>query len=245
MKHARYGFTIVEIIIVITVLGILTALSAVSFNGWQRDAADSATKSDLIQATSSLESYQNFKDDYPPNLAGTNFAASNTVVLTLYTNAPQTRTYENLTPAQNTQLFLNSCNANMPITSSDGSTTYNTSCVLSGKNLHVKGQVSSNIVIDGPTVQQSDIVLNCGSRCDAALSAMIDEFLAQNGSFPLTIPNQQVALPDPVLTSYGSATDYCLEARASAFNDIVYHTLTGGNSVVVGSCPNDPELHYP
>ena len=239
------GFTIVELVIIIAVLGILAGLVIFSFAGWQRSIAQNAVRSDVQQATSSLDSFRNFKTDYPPNLSGTNFAASDEVALTLRTNAPQTRSYTNLTPDQNAQLFLNTCNALMPIKSADGQTTYNTSCVFSGNNIHVKGQVSSNAIFNGPVVDESEVQLPCGSVCTTAVATLKQQFLLQNGSFPLTVPKSQVSLPPYELTSYGNATKYCLEGVSSRFSDIVYHTNSTDKTVVTGACTDDPELHYP
>ena len=245
MHKPTSGFTIVELMVIISVLAVLAGIGWVGYGTWQRNAANSTVKSDVRHAASGLKTYQNFKNDYPPNLAGTNFAATDNVGLTLYTNAPQLRTYDNLTPSQNAQLFLNACNANMPTTSADGSVIYNTACTFAGNNVHVNGTVGSNIVIQGPNVSQGDIALNCGSECDAAVAAMISDFLAQNGTFPLDVPKSQVALPEPTLTTYGSATKFCIEGRAANHSDVVYHMTNTNESVQTGACPDDPELHYP
>ncbi len=239
------GFTIVELVVIISVLGIIAGLVIFGFSGWQRSIAHNAVKSDVQQATSSLESYRNFKQDYPPNLSGTNFAASDEVALTLRTNAPQTRSYTNLTPDQNAQLFINTCNALMPIKSADNQSTLTTACVFSGNNIHIKGQVASNTVFNGPTVNETDVQLNCGSTCASAISTIKQQFLLQNGSFPITVPKSQVSLPPYEITSYGSSTKYCLEGISSRFSDIIYHTRNTDKTVTVGPCPSDPELHYP
>lgn len=47
----RPGFTIVELLIVIVIIGILAAISIIAYNGIQNKAADSVVKSDLRQAT--------------------------------------------------------------------------------------------------------------------------------------------------------------------------------------------------
>ena len=241
----RQGFTIVELIVVIAVISVLAAITIVSYGSWKHRTEDQAVRSDISQATSSLESYKNFNQDYPPNLAGTGFAASPTVALTLYTNAPQARTYENLTPDQNAQLFLNSCNANMPVTSADGNTTYNTACSFAGINIHVNGTSGSNIVFHGPTINQSDFNLTCGNPCDTATQAIINVFLEQGGSFPISVPKNQVSLPDPTVTTYGTATKYCLEGVSADYTDIAYHISSDQKTILSGTCPDDGSLHYP
>jgi len=243
MKRSSGGFTVVELIIVVTTIAILAAITILGYAGWQRRVAEASVQSDLQNATTALESYQNFKNDYPPNLGGVGFASSTNVALKLYTNANQVRTYVNLTPAENAQLFLNSCNALMPIES--GSTTYNTSCSFAGINIHIKGQASTNVVWQGPTLDQSDMVLECGAPCDAAINSLLAEFTLQGGTFPIDVPNENVPLPAYTVYSGGPATRYCLEGVSVGYGDVIYHTTDENSDLTVGPCPEDPELHYP
>jgi len=243
MNRSRAGFTLVEVMMIIAVIGILAAITIVAWNGWRHRVDDSSVQSDLKQATTGLASYQNFKNDYPPNLGGIDFAASPNVALKLSTNADQVRVYSGLSPSENAQLFLNTCNALMPITS--GSTTYNTSCTFAGQNIHVKGTSSSNVVWQGPTINQSNVVLTCGSACNTATSTLISEFIAQGGTFPISVPKSTVSLPAYNLMSDGPATRFCLEATSASSDGIVYHTSSENKAVTVGPCPSDPDLHYP
>lgn len=244
MKRTRAGFTVIEILIVIVVIGILAGIVILTYGLWQRRVADANVRSDVQQATSALKMYQNFSNDYPPNLGGVGFAPSNNVAMTLSTNAAQVRVYSGLTTSQNAQLFLNTCNSLMPITS--GGTSYNTSCSFAGNNIHVAGTNSSNVVWQGPTIQQSNVTLTCGSSCSTATTSLINEFLAQGGTFPITVPNQNVLLPPYSSTqSTGPATRFCLQGTSVQYSDVVYHTTSENMSVVVGACPSDPALHYP
>lgn len=52
------GFTIVELIVVITVIGILATIATVSYNGVQQKAHDSAVQSDLDSIAGLLESHR-------------------------------------------------------------------------------------------------------------------------------------------------------------------------------------------
>lgn len=243
MNRSRAGFTLIEIMIIISVLAILAAIAVVGWNGWRHRVDTSSVQNDLIHATAGLSSYQNFKNDYPPNLGGIDFAASPTVALKLSTNAAQIRVYTSLSPEENAQLFLNTCNASMPIKS--GATVYNTSCTFAGQNIHVKGTSSSNVVWQGPTVDQSEVTLTCGAACNAAVATLISEFLAQGGSFPIAVPKNTVPLPPYSLESDGPATRFCLEGVSATSDDIVYHTSSENKEVTEGPCPSDPELHYP
>ncbi|HTK39597.1 MAG TPA: prepilin-type N-terminal cleavage/methylation domain-containing protein [Patescibacteria group bacterium] len=239
----KRGFTLIEIVIVIAVIAILAAIVTVVYTPFQIKSAIAATETELDQARSKLELFNGLERDYPPNLAGVNYTAPNTVVMTLYTNAPQVRVFQNLTPDQNAQLFLNSCNAHMPIV--DGSTTYNTSCAFAGLNIHVKGQKTSNVIFHGPTVAKSDVTLGCGPVCTDTMNNIISDFEAQGGTWPITVPSKQVVMPEPSLQSYGKATKYCLEARYVQYSDVVYHIVSGSTKYTEGVCPPDAELHYP
>ena len=49
MKHKRFGFTIIELLIVIVVVGILAAISIVAYNGVMEKARTSQRESDMAQ----------------------------------------------------------------------------------------------------------------------------------------------------------------------------------------------------
>ena len=59
------GFTIVELIVVIVVIGILAAISVVAYNGVQTRATDTITKSDVVQAGKQLEIDMVMAGSYP------------------------------------------------------------------------------------------------------------------------------------------------------------------------------------
>ena len=61
----HYGFTIVEIIIVIVIIGALTGLVTNAFGGLQDDARDSERKTDVQALASDLESYYSDFGMYP------------------------------------------------------------------------------------------------------------------------------------------------------------------------------------
>lgn len=64
----KRGFTIVEIVIVVAVIGILAAVSIIGYGAFSRNAAENTMKSDLKGTAASLESYRNFNNDYPATL---------------------------------------------------------------------------------------------------------------------------------------------------------------------------------
>jgi prepilin-type N-terminal cleavage/methylation domain-containing protein len=61
----RTGFTIVELVVVISVVGTLATIGVLSYNGWQKSTATSAIKSDLSSVAAAMENYRNFNSGYP------------------------------------------------------------------------------------------------------------------------------------------------------------------------------------
>lgn len=66
-KHISVGFTLIELMIVIAILGVLIAVGLTSFRTSQMRARDSRRKNDLRQIASALELYYNDKGLYPAN----------------------------------------------------------------------------------------------------------------------------------------------------------------------------------
>lgn len=58
MKTLNSGFSIVELIVIIVVIGILASIGIVSYNGIQNNAHDNAVQSDLDNAAAQLEAYR-------------------------------------------------------------------------------------------------------------------------------------------------------------------------------------------
>lgn len=243
------GFTIVETLLAVVILASLVTIAAVTYNGGVRQAARSAVFASIKQGSDVLEIQYTRSGDYPPNLAGTEFKPTDGVVTALWTNAPVVRTYSpgSLTDEQNAQLFLNSCNANVPLVV--GSKTYFTACTYAGINVHIKGQAGSNIVLHGPSFDKNYALSNmtCSvPECAEIAQTIIQEFEEQGGSWPIKPSGSQVTLPEPdQVTAIGPATDYCLEGRSAKFDDIVAHVLPGVERPKDGPCPDNPDLHYP
>lgn len=69
MKRKQTGFTIVELLIVIVVIGILATIAIVAYNGVQGRANDTAIRSDLQNISKKLEMYKADNGVYPAGAA--------------------------------------------------------------------------------------------------------------------------------------------------------------------------------
>ncbi|MDN5276018.1 MAG: Laminin sub protein [Candidatus Saccharibacteria bacterium] len=90
-QTAKSGFTIVELLIVIVVIGILAAITIVAYNGVQDRAKASSLQGDLNLSVKKLEIYkvQNTSGDfYPLTLALADFNSVNGNTVTYYPNDP-------------------------------------------------------------------------------------------------------------------------------------------------------------
>lgn len=77
------AFTIVELIVVITVIGILAGIVLVSYGSWRTSVATSSLKSDLVHAASAMESNRTFSNSYSATIPTTFTASSgNTISVT-------------------------------------------------------------------------------------------------------------------------------------------------------------------
>lgn len=65
MKKTTSGFTIVELLIVIVVIGILAAITIVAYNGVQARSRDSVRKSDLTAINKAIKLFYADNGDYP------------------------------------------------------------------------------------------------------------------------------------------------------------------------------------
>jgi prepilin-type N-terminal cleavage/methylation domain-containing protein len=69
-KKHQQGFTIVELLIVIVIIGILAAITVVAFNGTQARARDSARIAKIKSIAKAIELYNTDNGRYPPILDG-------------------------------------------------------------------------------------------------------------------------------------------------------------------------------
>lgn len=67
------GFTLIEILIVISIIGILAAFALTSYQGAQKQSRDTQRKSDLSQYRIALEAYYNAHGNYPTTGTNTSY----------------------------------------------------------------------------------------------------------------------------------------------------------------------------
>jgi len=68
MKKQK-GYTFIEILVVITIIAVLTAIGVVNFRVANKKSRDGKRKSDLEQIRAALELYRTDEGEYPANLS--------------------------------------------------------------------------------------------------------------------------------------------------------------------------------
>lgn len=64
-KVSTHGFTLIEILVVATIIGLLASIAATSYSSLTRSSRDARRKTDLEQMRASLEMYRNTNGAYP------------------------------------------------------------------------------------------------------------------------------------------------------------------------------------
>jgi type IV pilus assembly protein PilA len=89
------GFTLLELIVVVAVLGILAAIAIQQFSLFRARAMDATMRSDLKNAALAMESYYGEFLDYPTSLSAiqlVGYRKTNGVTLTVSVTSPQSFT---------------------------------------------------------------------------------------------------------------------------------------------------------
>lgn len=61
----KKSFTLIEILVVVTIIGLLTATAVVTYTAFLKQARDAKRKADLGQISAALEMYRSNNDTYP------------------------------------------------------------------------------------------------------------------------------------------------------------------------------------
>jgi len=95
------GFTLLELIVVVAVLGILMAIAIQQFSLYRIRATDAAMRSDLKNAALAMESYYGEFLDYPASVNAlrlVGYRNTNGVTLTINVSSPSSFTLNAATP---------------------------------------------------------------------------------------------------------------------------------------------------
>ena len=95
-QQTNKAFTIIELLVVIVIIGILVAITAVSYNGVTKSAKESALKSELKQASTEVEVAKAKTGNPPANASSLTTPKNGT--LTLSTNTEQNTWCLTITP---------------------------------------------------------------------------------------------------------------------------------------------------
>lgn len=71
-KNKEKGFTLLELIIVVSIIAILSVLGISSYNSIQQDARNTKRKSDLVELQKALEAHKSRHGRYPSTMVGAN-----------------------------------------------------------------------------------------------------------------------------------------------------------------------------
>lgn len=82
MNQKQKGFTIVELVVVIIVIGILAAIVIVGYGAWRTNVAKSNVQSDLNSVKAAMESARNFNQGGYPSSIPSSFTSSPDVTVT-------------------------------------------------------------------------------------------------------------------------------------------------------------------
>ena len=96
-EKSNRGFTIVELLIVIVVIGILAAITIVAYNGISARASATKYQTDAVDLVKKAESYSAISGAYPLTAAGSDLTS---VVAQTAAGIALTTTYNSVTSAQ-------------------------------------------------------------------------------------------------------------------------------------------------
>lgn len=76
IKHRRFGFTVVELLVIIVVIGILASIGTIAYRETQKNARDEKRKTDAIILVGAIEEYYSANGSYPMPTGSTGCAVT-------------------------------------------------------------------------------------------------------------------------------------------------------------------------
>lgn len=257
-KQWASGFTIVEIIIVVVLLGILVAVVSVGYGNVRKTAALRAAQSDLLNVATSMERERQQNNAYPTSLPS-DFEPSSDVSLTLSASGAEPY-YNNLSEVQEGMLFSDICSEliaeGVGKGVNQGGTTedYITGCGnWNHDSMQFTGWVSK--VWDVPvsdtqlsTYAQNFTTSNTWNKAahEAVVKnfygQMIERFEQRGGEFPIesfwdswATPQNGGVIAQPLPSNPRTKQFFCIEAQITGSTGVVWH-ITEENKLASGSC---------
>jgi prepilin-type N-terminal cleavage/methylation domain-containing protein len=103
MKKNKQGFTLLELLVVVSIIGILIAIGAVAYSTAQKKGRDARRKGDLKAIQNAMEECYSLATEYPitltPGSALTCTDASSTEVMSSFPSDPKSGEYIQVTTA--------------------------------------------------------------------------------------------------------------------------------------------------
>lgn len=263
----RRGFTLIEIMIVVTIIAILATIGVVSYNSLQNRAKTATIISDVTNATTVFEQYALKHKGALADAAylrdNLTTSSDNIVMNVQVHNALPL--YVGLSSVQNGALFYTICND--LIAEGKGRSTNNggqqesyfTSCnVYNNNRVEVHGWSSRDINLPVASSTLPDIVSSINYNeswrpgRDQAEKDFYQEwhyrFLAQGGTYPISSfwdgnwcsSNRTDCTPFQPLSAPVITTKdnyYCISAAYEGLNDVIYHVTSDNNTPQKGNCP--------
>ncbi len=92
IKNKKNGFTLFELLVSISIIGILTALASVAFSGAQKKARDARRMEDIKSIQTAAEQYysQSPTYSYPTTTAVADWTLNGQAILNLFPSDPKT-----------------------------------------------------------------------------------------------------------------------------------------------------------
>ena len=103
----KNGFTIVELLVIIVVVGVLAGITVVGYGAWRTRVAQAEVKSDLNGVYGAMENARNFGNGYPTSIPSS-FQSSEGVTVTYVSGDAKSYCVEARSNAVNSvRFFLN------------------------------------------------------------------------------------------------------------------------------------------
>lgn len=253
-QKTQTGFTLVELLIVIVIIGILGSIIIAAYNGVQQAATGASVRSDLAGAVKIMGQSNAINGAYPdvlPPTIQTNDGTQLRLVKRL-------GGYTGLSAKQIGVLFHNVCKQIINEGFGTGTNSvgvvekYITDCSVYGlSSLHINGwtsyhfpvPITQTAVYDYYNANVSHDIFRPDKKSVflAFATELQSRFVALGGTFPVTSmwepwvdSNDGPDLPAP--NNPSSPTEFCLEATHIKYSDILLHATQSGQ-VKTGACP--------